>query len=269
MGTRLLAGLAGLAVVVPILVWGGPTGVWWLMLPFLLVALDEYVRMAAPELPLLERIVYLLAGLAVVTAAVHATAYLPTVLALLFMAFITLPMFARENVEVAARQAQRLGFGLVYVPILMAPLALIRMEEDGLALILFLLASTWLGDTGAYFAGRAFGKTPLFPRVSPKKTREGVLGGLLLAVTGAAIFKGAFGVGLGLSWPVVLVLAAVLDVAGVVGDLVESMFKRAFGVKDSGTIMPGHGGILDRIDSLLFTGPLLWAVLQMRPLLAP
>ncbi|MES2642518.1 MAG: phosphatidate cytidylyltransferase [Myxococcota bacterium] len=269
MGTRLIAGLAGLAVVIPILVWGGPNGVWWLMLPFLLVALNEYVRMAAPELPMVERSVYLLAGLVVVTAAVHATAYLPTVLALLFMGFITLPMFARESVDVAARQALRLGFGLVYVPVLMAPLALIRMENDGLGLIFFLLASTWLGDTGAYFAGRAFGKTPLFPRVSPKKTREGALGGLVLAVLGAAVFKGLFGADLDLPWVVVLVLAGVLDIAGVIGDLVESMFKRAFGVKDSGTIMPGHGGILDRIDSLLFTGPLLWAVLQVRPLVAP
>jgi phosphatidate cytidylyltransferase len=161
----------------------------------------------------------------------------------------------------------RLGFGLVYVPVLMAPLARIRMEPDGLALIFFLLASTWLGDTGAYFAGRAFGKTPLFPRVSPKKTREGVFGGLLLAVAGAALIKSVSN--LDLSWPVVLVLAAVLDVAGVIGDLAESMLKRAFGVKDSGSIMPGHGGILDRIDSLLFTGPLLWAVLQVRLLLAP
>lgn len=269
MGTRLLAGLAGLAVVVPVLVWGTGMGVWWLMLPFLLIALDEYVRMATPELPLRERVLYLVTGLGIVTVAVHATSYLAIVLALLFMVFITLPMFARDNVEVAARQALRLGFGLVYVPVLMAPLALIRMEPDGLQLIFFLLASTWLGDTGAYFAGRAFGRTPLFPRVSPKKTREGVLGGLLLAIAGAAIFKGAFGPDLDLSWPVVLVLAGLLDLAGVVGDLVESMFKRAFGVKDSGTLMPGHGGILDRIDSLLFTGPLLWAVLQMRALVAP
>ncbi|MDP2315935.1 MAG: phosphatidate cytidylyltransferase [Pseudomonadota bacterium] len=267
MATRIIAGLVGLAFVVPILVWGGPTGVWWLMLPFLVIALDEYVRMAAPELPLLERVLYLIAGVGLAAVGVHATPMLPIVLALLFMACVTVPMFARPEVDLAARQAVRLGFGLVYVPVLMAPLALIRMQPDGMALIFYLLASTWLGDTGAYFAGRAFGKTPLFPRVSPKKTREGVLGGLLLAVAGAALIKVLLAPDL--SWPVVLVLAAVLDSAGVVGDLVESMLKRAFGVKDSGSIMPGHGGILDRIDSLLFTGPLLWAVLQVRPLLAP
>jgi phosphatidate cytidylyltransferase len=267
MGTRIIAGLTGLAVVVPIIVLGGAPSVWWLMLPFVLIALDEYVRMAAPELSLLGKIAYLAGGLGTVTVAVHAPEHLGLALAVLFMACLCVPMFARAEVDIAARQAVRLGFGLVYVPVLMAPLARIRMEPDGLALIFFLLASTWLGDTGAYFAGRAFGKTPLFPRVSPKKTREGVFGGLLLAVAGAALIKSVSN--LDLSWPVVLVLAAVLDVAGVIGDLAESMLKRAFGVKDSGSIMPGHGGILDRIDSLLFTGPLLWAVLQVRLLLAP
>lgn len=263
--TRLVSGLVGLAIVLPILSWGGPHGVFFLMLPFLVIGLDEYVRMAAPGLPLLEKLAYLATGLCVVSVAVYATSWLGVVLPLMTIAFMLVPMFARTDVDVAAHQAVRLGFGLVYVPVLMAPLALVRQEEQGLGLIFFLLASTWLGDTGAYFAGRAFGRTPLFPRVSPKKTREGVLGGLVLAVAGACGFKVLFD--LDLSWPLAIVLAAILDVAGVVGDLAESMLKRAFGVKDSGSIMPGHGGVLDRIDSLLFTGPLLWAVLQLRPLL--
>jgi phosphatidate cytidylyltransferase len=172
------------------------------------------------------------------------------------------PMFREEDVARAADRAIRYGFGLVYVPVLMAPLALIRGEEHGLALIFLVLASTWLGDTGAYFAGRFFGKTPLFPRVSPKKTVEGVVGGLVLSMIGACVVK--YVGDLPFSWVGVAVLGGVLDLAGVVGDLAESMLKRAFGVKDSGWIMPGHGGILDRIDSLLFSAPLLWLVLQVR-----
>ncbi|MFN7143342.1 MAG: phosphatidate cytidylyltransferase, partial [Myxococcota bacterium] len=156
MATRLIAGLAGLAIVLPILVWGGPLGVWWLILPFLLIALDEYVRMAAPTLPLVEKVAYYAGGLALVSVAVHAHAWLGVALALLTMLFMVMPMVRRPEVDAAAHQAVRLGFGLVYVPVLMAPLALLRQEEDGLGLIFFLLASTWLGDTGAYFAGRAF-----------------------------------------------------------------------------------------------------------------
>ena len=129
-------------------------------------------------------------------------------------------------------------------------------------MMLFLLAATWLGDTGAYFAGRFFGRTKLFERISPKKTWEGAIGGLVVSSLGAAAIARATGLPFGLLEAILL--AAVLDIAGVVGDLAESMLKRAWGVKDSGWIMPGHGGILDRIDSLLFTAPLLWAWLALR-----
>lgn len=264
--TRLVSGLTGLAVVLPIIIWGGPFGVWWLMLPFVAIALDEYARMAVPGQPHLERGAYLALGLGLVAVAVHASQHLGVGLALAAIACLLVPMFTRGEVETAANHAIRLGFGLVYVPVLMAPLAFIRQDPHGVGWIFFLLASTWLGDTGAYFAGRSFGRTPLFPRVSPKKTREGVLGGLLLAMLGGVVFSVGFS--LPIPWWLAAVLAGVLDIAGVVGDLAESMLKRAFGVKDSGSIMPGHGGVLDRIDSLLFTGPLLFAFLVVRAALA-
>lgn len=265
MGMRLLAAFVGLGIIIPALVYGGPGAAWWIMVPFLLIALDEYVKMAIPDIARLEWAIFMLAGVAVASAGVHAPTLLPVTLALLLMTLTVLPMFRQPDVEKGAAHAIRFGFGLVYVPVLIAPLALIRREPDGLALVFFLLAATWLGDTGAYFAGRAFGKTPLFPRVSPKKTREGVLGGVVFAVVGACIVKAIAPIDI--AWPVAIVLAAALDLAGVAGDLAESMLKRAFGVKDSGWIMPGHGGILDRIDSLLFTGPLLWTVLQVRTML--
>lgn len=258
---RLISGIVGLCVVLPIVIWGGPYSVWWLMLPFLVIASDEYVRMATPRLPMVARVAYHAAALGLAAVAVHAPAYLLLALGGLVMVTMTLTMLLQTEVELAANQAIRLAFGFAYVPLLMAPLAYIRQEPAGVGWIFFLLASTWLGDTGAYFAGRGFGKTPLFPRVSPKKTREGVLGGLVAAVVGACVFK-AFLLP-DLSWPLAILVSAVLDIAGVVGDLVESMLKRAFGVKDSGTIMPGHGGVLDRIDSLLFTGPLLWAFIVL------
>ncbi|HET7055780.1 MAG TPA: phosphatidate cytidylyltransferase [Thermomicrobiales bacterium] len=123
--------------------------------------------------------------------------------------------------------------------------------ERGLAWLLFVIVVTWLSDTGAYLVGRSFGKTPLVPAISPKKTVEGLAGGLIAAVLFGLLANWLFGLGL----PVLAAAGAALLLAlfGVVGDLAESLLKRQAGVKDSGTLIPGHGGMLDRIDALLFT----------------
>jgi phosphatidate cytidylyltransferase len=276
MGTRIIAGLTGLAVLLPLIIFGGFYAIFGLAVIALLIAQDEYASMAMPEAKGLARAILLPGGVLIFSAAIFAPvpALIPAITLLWILATV-LPMLRTEDVTLAAQQAVRLGFGLVYVPLLLAPLLWLRREPDGLSLIFLVLAVTWLGDTGAYFAGRFAGKTPLFPRVSPKKTREGVVGGVLLAVVGALLVK-AIGDQLlprgaeqpiALGWISLIILGVGLDLAGVLGDLVESMLKRAFGVKDSGWIMPGHGGILDRVDSLLFSGPLLWALLQVRTLL--
>ncbi|MEA2528782.1 MAG: phosphatidate cytidylyltransferase [Thermomicrobiales bacterium] len=121
----------------------------------------------------------------------------------------------------------------------------------GLAWLLVVILITWLSDSGAYLVGRSFGRRPLIPVVSPKKTVEGLAGGL-----GAAALTGALAVslfGLDVSWAIGLLLGLVVGSLGVVGDLAESIMKRQAGVKDSGTLIPGHGGMLDRLDALLFT----------------
>lgn len=263
MGTRVIAGLLGLAILLPALIWGGVTAIVALAAFALAVAQDEYASMALPEDKLLGRLVLIPGGLAVFAAAAFAPdkALIPA-LAISLMVGACIAMFRTSDVARAAEQAVRMGFGLFYAPVLLSPVVWIRREEDGLALIFMVLAITWLGDTGAYFAGRFTGKTPLFPRVSPKKTREGLIGGIILATVGAIVVKQVGNVDL--PWWLVVVLGIGLDIAGVLGDLVESMLKRAFGVKDSGWIMPGHGGILDRIDSLLFSAPLLWLCLLVR-----
>jgi len=128
--------------------------------------------------------------------------------------------------------------------------------EQGRLVLLTIAAVTWLGDTAAFFGGRAFGRHRLYPSVSPKKTWEGALCGLAGSVLGALAVRGLF-------WadadPVRLVVFAVLGgILGQTGDLVESVFKRSAGVKDSGSILPGHGGLLDRIDAFLFVAPFGW-----------
>lgn len=122
--------------------------------------------------------------------------------------------------------------------------------------IFFVLTVIWAGDTGAFYVGRSLGQHKLAPRISPGKTVEGLLGGLLASLAMAWIFQKYWMK----SFPVsgILVLAIILNLAGVLGDLAESAMKRGAGVKDSSSIIPGHGGILDRIDSLLFAIPVMY-----------
>lgn len=129
-------------------------------------------------------------------------------------------------------------------------------RDAGAFLVLAVMALVWAADSGAYFTGRAIGKTPMIPRVSPKKTLEGLAGGLLLALIAMLVFMrlGWFS-GYESSLAVMIIAGAVTIVFSVIGDLVESMLKRMAGIKDSGRIFPGHGGMLDRIDSQLAAIP--------------
>jgi phosphatidate cytidylyltransferase len=128
------------------------------------------------------------------------------------------------------------------------------LPTHGPRLLLFALAVTWAADTAAYFVGRAIGKHPLAPHISPKKTWEGSIGGLLgsLLIAWAAHFF------LLLAIPHLLAMATLGNIAGQIGDLLESAYKRSAGVKDSGTLLPGHGGVLDRIDAQILCIPVIW-----------
>lgn len=143
--------------------------------------------------------------------------------------------------------------GVGYVAGLMSFFILIRALEPGHFMIYFLFLVIWGSDSAAYYVGRSIGKTRLAPEISPGKTVEGSLGGLLGGVLGGLIAKYGFWHELALNH--CLIMALFCGIIGQFGDLVESMFKRAAGVKDSGTLIPGHGGVLDRLDSLMFAGP--------------
>lgn len=147
---------------------------------------------------------------------------------------------------------------LVLVAFPMGFLEALRLvdRETGPDLVLLLLLCVMLGDTAAYYAGRAFGRHRMSPAISPKKTWEGAAGALAGSLAAAALAHFWFFQRLTVAHAVAL--AAILCVVGILGDLAESMLKRASGVKDSSSLLPGHGGLLDRIDSLLFAGPVLY-----------
>jgi len=174
-------------------------------------------------------------------------------------------------------------FGFTYVALPLAMLVQLREQVAGAFLLLYLLLVVWAGDIFAYFVGRSLGRTLMAPRVSPKKTWEGAAASLAASlVLGSLLFSHAlqissflFRVGLidrrggmfGLEKPEVLpiiLLTIALNIAAQLGDLVESLIKRGAGVKDSGTLLPGHGGMLDRIDALLFAAPVLWVYAAWR-----
>jgi phosphatidate cytidylyltransferase len=144
-------------------------------------------------------------------------------------------------------------FGILYVAGLLGHFILLRQFDHGIAFIFFVLLITWLADTGGFVVGLSYGRHALAPTLSPKKTIEGLIGGVIFSVFGAIISHFWFIPFFSL-WECAI-LGVGIALIGALGDLGESAIKRSVRIKDSGTIIPGHGGVLDRMDSLLLTGP--------------
>jgi phosphatidate cytidylyltransferase len=200
---------------------------------------------------------------------------LPSTGLILALALVLLSIYyllGYRELESAPAKLALSFFGVVYCGLLFTYVGAMGLLKAGPAWVLILLSISWLNDTGGYFAGRFLGgkifPKKLYPEVSPKKTWEGFFGGLLGSFLGVLLAKywyfplgyAAAGnpVGPNLSLLDCALIAIPGGAIGVCGDLVESLFKRAYGVKDSGKILPGHGGILDRVDALLFAAPYVY-----------
>jgi phosphatidate cytidylyltransferase len=169
----------------------------------------------------------------------------------------------RDIPSVAGRYAATVA-GIVYAGFLatfLAKLKVIDPNRSGDTVVIVLLVA-WIADTGGYFAGRYLGNAKLYPAVSPKKTWAGAWGGIAGSVLGVLVLKLFFAKWL--SWADVFLIAIPGGVLGQMGDLAESLIKRSVGVKDSGALLPGHGGILDRIDAVLFIAPYVYVYLLVR-----
>lgn len=175
------------------------------------------------------------------------------------LALCVIQFIRRESRDALTTVASTV-FGVLYVAWLFSFLIRLKMLPGGAALVGFLLAVTKLGDMGAFFIGASMGKTPLIPRISPKKTVEGLWGCLVASSVAAWVLRGWLPSG---EWPHVAILGLLLGGGSQIGDLVESLFKRDCETKDTGRIIPGLGGVLDVIDSLLFTIPVFYAYVRI------
>jgi len=254
-----------------------------------LITVHEFLKLTESYGVHPERLpTYIFVGLFFLLLAALATAETPQLSSLKFLlalafasaiapfVFLTISM-RRAQMSVAYPAAAASAFAFAYIALPMAMLVQLREQVAGAFLLLYLLLVVWAGDIFAYFVGRSLGRNLMAPRISPKKTWEGAAASLAASlVVGSLLFShalqissfllrigliqrrdGLFGLEKPEVWPII-VLTIALNISAQLGDLVESLIKRGAGVKDSGAILPGHGGMLDRIDALLFAAPVLW-----------
>ena len=197
-----------------------------------------------------------LTGFALLILGTHQPDIIAPALLATLVGIMSVPLFSRAPLEQSLRDGAMTLFGVLYLGLTLCTLSMTRLLPQGEWLIFFLLLVTWASDTGAYYVGTLYGRHRLAPTISPKKTVEGLVGGLIGAIIVAYAAHWWFLPELsGLDC---LILGALLTITGLWGDLAESAMKRSAGMKDSGGILPGHGGMLDRLDSLLFTAPVFY-----------
>lgn len=265
--TRVLSGavLAALAVAV---VWFAPPPLFLIVAQALaLLAVSEYMGLliskpGRPAASGFTLVTWLTLGMAAATVACSvalATAGpgSPSVVGALLVAVVglgTLTMLQWDGGPGALAAVAVAAFPTLYLGLPIGALVLIR-ERHGARGLFALMLSVMISDTAQYYTGRTLGRRPLAPIISPKKTVEGALGGFVFGALAFAVLGRAWLPQLAWSWPVWTALGVVIVAAGIAGDLFESMLKRSAGVKDSSALIPGHGGVLDRIDALLFAAP--------------
>lgn len=259
---RWLTGIIALPILI-LLIGPGPRWLFYLFLYSVsIIGLIEFYGMTAPDQPKFARWSgYLLALLLFVS--IFMRQVLLALAVILFWAYIPMTIFMLTHRSPSAKWTSYIGnavLGPVYVVLPLSMLVMIDIFPRGNMWIFFLLAVAFANDTGAFYFGKLFGKHRLYPSISPNKTWEGAVGGLLTSLIVSMLFLRA--TAFQPIRPGILILVVCITIAGQVGDLAESMLKRNQGTKDSGGILPGHGGILDRIDGILFSIPVLYLYLS-------
>jgi phosphatidate cytidylyltransferase len=213
----------------------------------------EYCRMTLPARSIAGIIVSLCAAVLPCLFYTGSKAFTTFAVVFLFLSFSIFTLFTFKDIKSAASEAALLFFGVIYIPYLLGYLVLLRSHPQGFKWILLIMFIVMSCDSAAYFIGCRYGKRRLYPEVSPKKSVEGAIGGLAGSLVGALVARLLFFAELSVGDA--LLAALLIGALGQIGDLFESLLKRSCNVKDSGAIFPGHGGILDRLDSILFAAP--------------
>lgn len=220
------------------------------------IGIFEFYKMAMPERRV-ERLLALLSGSSLLfTPIAGGEKLLLLSVCSLFLSFSLLFLFRVKTIETTAHDVAFAILAFLYIPFSLMHLVLLRQTEYGIQWLFVLMLIVMTNDSAAYYFGCRFGKHRLYPLVSPKKSIEGAVGGLLGSLGGTLLAKYTFFTQL--SFFDVITTAIFIGIVGQAGDLFESLLKRSFGVKDSGTIIPGHGGVLDRMDSILFAAPVTY-----------
>ncbi len=255
-------------VAIPLLVFMIGFGPRWLFYLFLylisLLSLEEFYAITSPDLPKIIKITsFLVAFLLFQIIYLHKILLAPAILTLwVFIPMVWYMLNPSTKQQAVTSEIGMAAMGPFYLVIPLAMLILIDIMPNGKIWIAFLLVVIFATDTGGFYFGRFFGKHKLYKAISPKKTWEGAVGSLISSLMFGNIFLKITHIDTFNPKTFALILS--LSVISQIGDLSESMLKRNHGIKDSGTILPGHGGILDRIDGLIFSIPILYIYLNLR-----
>ena len=243
-------------IVILIVLKGAPILLASLLALFSAIGISEFYRMALPDRKP-ELFLAALAGSALIFVPFSGNDKLIiSAIGLLFVLFSFVFLFRIRSIETAAHEVAFALLAFLYIPFLLMHLVLLRQTDFGVQWLFVIMLIVMTNDSAAYYTGSAFGKNRLYPLVSPKKSIEGAVGGLVGSLGGTMLAKFTFFPQL--SFLDAVVTALVIGMVGQAGDLFESLLKRSFGVKDSGSLIPGHGGVLDRLDSILFAAPITY-----------
>lgn len=254
---RWITGTIAVPILFGIIAYGSEIAFAVLIIAASLAGMLEYNRMVFGEGISREKIQTTAIALVILLTAVSGDfRLLAGAVSLGVMAAMMLHLLRMRDGEPDMVPLASMILGIMYVPLLMSHFILIRKTEDGVLWVFFILVLAFSGDIAAYYAGKGWGRRKLLPKVSPGKTVEGIMGLIAGSIAGCLIFRQLFLPLLPVWHAVVLGLAG--GVVGQLGDLCESALKRAAGVKDSGALLPGHGGILDRLDCLVFIAPFVY-----------